>query len=74
MPTDVELLITGGQVVQGATVAPATLAVSGGRIIAILDPAARPPAATVIDARGLHVLPGLIDTHVHTRHPGVAER
>src|ERR1700730_13855343 len=27
-------------------------------------------ADTVIDARGLHVLPGLIDPHVHFRDPG----
>ena len=33
-----------------------------------------PPAAEVVEARGLHVLPGLIDTHVHTRHPGVPAR
>ena len=27
-------------------------------------------AATVIDATGLHVLPGVIDTQVHFREPG----
>jgi len=75
MPDLFDLLITGAQVVTGpTTVGPATLAVANGRIAAILAPAARPPAASVIDASGLHVLPGLIDTHVHTRHPGIAER
>ena len=74
MPEPFDLLITGAEVVTGLTTGPATLAVTGGRIAAILDPAARPPAAGVIDASGLHALPGLIDTHVHTRHPGVAER
>ncbi len=74
MPEPFDLLITGAEVVTGLTTGPATLAVTGGRIAAILDPAARPPAAGVIDASGLHALPGLIDTHVHTRHPGIAER
>jgi allantoinase len=48
--------------------------VRGGRIAALLGPDARPPAGEIVDATGLHVLPGLIDTHVHTRHPGVAAR
>lgn len=74
MPNPFDLLITGAQVVTGPTIGPATLAVAGGRIVAILDPSARPPAGDVIDASGLHALPGLIDTHVHTRHPGIAER
>lgn len=74
MPDHFDLVITGAQVVTGATVGPATIGVTGGRIAAVLDPAARPPAATVIDATGLHALPGLIDTHVHTRHPGIAAR
>ena len=69
-----DVLITGAQVVTGPTIGPATLAMADGRIAAILDADARPPAAGIVDARGLHALPGLIDTHVHTRHPGIAER
>ncbi len=74
MPDHFDLLITGAHVATGASIAPATIAVTGGRIAALLDSAARPPAAEVIDAGGLHALPGLIDTHVHTRHPGIAGR
>ena len=29
-----------------------------------------PPPTQTIDAKGLHVLPGLIDPHVHLRDPG----
>jgi allantoinase len=69
-----DLVIAGGTVVAAGVVAPATIVVRDGRIAALLDAAARPPAAELVDATGLHVLPGLIDTHVHTRHPGVAAR
>ena len=69
-----DALIVNGTVVAGGAVAPATVAIAGGRIAALLDPVARPPAASLVDATGLHVMPGLIDTHVHTRHPGVADR
>ena len=74
MPESFETVIVNGSIVAGGAVAPATVAVRDGRIAALLDPAARPSSAEVIDATGLHVLPGLIDTHVHTRHPGVAAR
>src|SRR5260370_12349661 len=29
-----------------------------------------PPAREALDARGLHILPGAIDVHVHFRDPG----
>jgi dihydroorotase len=47
--------------------------VRGGRIAAIgnLDAAA---AGEVVDARGLHVLPGVIDTQVHFREPGLEHK
>ena len=43
--------------------------VRNGRIIALGVPAAS-HAPTMFDAAGLHVLPGLIDPHVHLRDPG----
>jgi len=69
-----DALIVNGLVVSETAIAPATVAMRGERIAALLDPDARPPAREIVDATGLHVLPGLIDTHVHTRHPGVAAR
>ena len=74
MTNQFDLLITGARVAVGATVGPATIGVAGGRVAAILAPASRPAAAEVIDASSLYLLPGLIDTHVHTRHPGIVER
>jgi dihydropyrimidinase/allantoinase len=65
-----DLAIAGGTVVGGGQTYPATVAIAGGRIAEILAPQDAVSAARVIDARGLHVLPGLLDSHVHTRHPG----
>ena len=73
-PHSYDLAIAGGTLVASGREFPGTVAVSGGRIAGILGPGDQVSAARVIDARGLHVLPGLIDTHVHTRHPGVAGR
>jgi dihydropyrimidinase/allantoinase len=69
-----DLTIHGGLVVTTRQVFPATLAVRGGRVAAILAPDERPAAAETIDAAGLHILPGVIDTHVHLRDPGGPQR
>jgi dihydroorotase len=66
-----DLLIRGGTCVLPWGEAAADVGVRRGRIAAIGAPASA-TAAEVIDARGLHVLPGLIDPHVHLRDPGDA--
>jgi allantoinase len=66
----VELVVSGGTVVGPAGLAPATVAVDGGRIAAVIPAGETPPdARDTIDASGLHVLPGVIDTHTHARDP-----
>lgn len=62
-----ELAITGGTVVSGTRARRADILVDGGRISAVLQPASGRTAARVIDARGLIVLPGIIDAHAHFR-------
>lgn len=74
MPETFDALVVNGRAVLPDGEAEAAIAIRDGRIAAVLDARARPEAREVIDATGLHVLPGLIDTHVHTRHPGVAAR
>ena len=69
-----DLLVTGGTLVTSAGIRAASLGVRDGRIAEVLPPETRADAAETLDASGLHVLPGVIDTHVHTRHPGVPER
>lgn len=74
--TTVDLLITGADVVTPDGVQRRDLAVHDGRIAALVDPDgdAHPPAATRLDGRGLTVLPGLIDSHVHFRTPGLTDK
>ncbi|MEP9350994.1 dihydroorotase [Xanthobacter sp. KR7-225] len=65
-----DLLITGGTIATPAGIGAADIGVSGGRIRAIGD-LSRASAGKVVDATGLHVLPGVIDTQVHFREPGL---
>jgi dihydropyrimidinase len=58
------ILIRGGQVVRGGTVSRQDLLVEGEQIAAIGE-LSDSRAQTVIDADGLLVLPGAVDTHVH---------
>jgi imidazolonepropionase-like amidohydrolase len=48
----------------GAVTPEATIVVRDGKIISV-GPGAAPSGLRVVDARGLHVLPGLIDAHTH---------
>ncbi|HML14200.1 MAG TPA: allantoinase AllB [Xanthobacteraceae bacterium] len=66
----VDLVIRGGRVVTPDAVFAASVAVDGGTIVAVGADELMPQAREVIDARGLHVLPGAIDVHVHFRDPG----
>ena len=64
-----DLVLRGGTLVLPWGVEQADVGVRGGKIAAIGD-LRTPTAAQEIDCRGLHVLPGLIDSHVHLREPG----
>jgi hypothetical protein len=67
----VSLVITNGTVIDGTGACPipgAIVAVDGNRIVAVGRSAdfAISPEATIIDAKGGTILPGIIDSHVHT--------
>lgn len=64
-----DLLIRGGTCVTPWGTEGIDLGVRAGRIADLGAPIGA-TADTVIDAVGLHVLPGLIDSHVHLRDPG----
>ncbi len=69
MTESFDLLIRGGVVATPNGIAPADVGVIAGRIAAI-GSLSNASAAEVFDARGLHVLPGVMDTQVHFREPG----
>lgn len=61
-----DTLIVGGRaVLPGVGVSAADIAISEGRIGAVLTPGHGEPTLETIDASGMHVLPGLVDPHVH---------
>jgi dihydroorotase len=68
-----DLLIKGATLVNHAVEGPADIGVSDGRIAAI-GTCGSGAAARTIDARGLHILPGVIDSQVHFREPGMEHK
>ncbi|MSP50867.1 MAG: dihydroorotase [Alphaproteobacteria bacterium] len=68
-----DLVVRGGTLITPGGEEQADVAVLDGRI-ATIGALGRATAATVIEARGLHVLPGVIDTQVHFREPGLTHK
>lgn len=68
-----DLVIRGGQVMTPGGLVSADLGVRGGKLAAIGAFAAA-QGGQVIEAAGLHVLPGVIDAHVHFREPGLTRK
>src|SRR5665647_3948635 len=68
-----DLILKGGTVVNHDGEGVRDLGIRAGRFAAIGD-LARASAGEVIDCYGLHVLPGVIDSHVHFREPGLTHK
>lgn len=68
-----DVLVRGGQIVTGAGTWEGDIGISRGQIAEIDDLSAS-TADDVIEAKGLHVLPGVIDTQVHFREPGLEHK
>jgi len=64
------LIIRGERVVLPDGTRPASIHVTGGRIVDVGAYEDRPAGVDEITARDLVVLPGLVDTHVHINEPG----
>jgi len=64
-----DLLIKNGTVATPSGIAPADVGVTAGRIAAV-GALSGAKTAEEFDAKGLHVLPGVMDTQVHFREPG----
>ena len=70
MPDTYDLIVRGGEVVNHAGRGLADVGVRGGRIACVGD-LGQASAGEVFDATGLTVLPGVIDSQVHFREPGL---
>jgi dihydroorotase len=70
MPETFDLIVKGGEVVNHAGRGMADIGVTNGKVAAIGD-LSQASSGEVFDATGLTVLPGVIDTQVHFREPGL---
>lgn len=73
MPETYDLVLKGGTVVNQDGAIERDIAVRDGRI-AGLGALSAASAGEVFDAKGLHILPGVIDTQVHFREPGAEHK
>jgi dihydropyrimidinase len=65
----VDAVITNCKIVRHDEVLNSGLAIRNGRVVAIAEDGALPPADTTIDGRGNYLIPGVVDAHVHLEYP-----
>ncbi len=68
-----DLVVHGGHAVTPAGTDELDVGIRDGRVVA-LGALSQADATARIDAKGLHVLPGVIDTQVHFREPGLEHK
>src|SRR6202795_2082099 len=68
-----DLILKSGTVVNQDGEGVRDIAIADGRIAAI-GSLGQASGAQVIDCKGLHILPGVIDTQVHFREPGLTHK
>lgn len=73
MTGNYELVLKGGTVVNQDGMGVRDVGICNGRI-AVIGSIDSQRGGEVIDARGLHILPGVIDTQVHFREPGLEHK
>ena len=71
---DADLVVEGGRLVTPDGVREGAVVIRNGRIDALLPEGAPLPSGARLNARGRYVLPGLIDSHVHFRTPGLEHK
>jgi dihydropyrimidinase len=65
MTPPADLRLSGGTVVLPGGVQPADVLIRDGVIVGVIAPGADAPASETLDVSGRHVLPGVVDAHVH---------
>jgi len=73
MVSSFELILANGMIVNHDGVAACDIGLSSGKIAAMGRLSAT-QAQRTLDCRGLHILPGVIDTQVHFREPGLTHK
>ncbi len=68
-----DLILKGGTVVNHDGEGLRDIGIRDGRFAAIGD-LSRASAGEVVDCKGLHLLPGVIDSHTHMREPGLTHK
>ncbi len=71
--TAFDLILKNGTVATPAGLIETDIAVVNGKIAGLGD-FGHKPAKETIDCGGLHILPGIIDSHVHFREPGLTHK
>lgn len=74
MTQHADLVIENGTIVTEDETFAGSIAIRDGKIIAVGPAVEMPSSEETIDASGLHILPGVIDVHVHFREPGMEEK
>ena len=74
LTASVDLVVSGRRLVAPEGVRPGHVLIADGRVVAITDEDTAPAAARRMDAGEYYVLPGLIDSHVHFRTPGLTHK
>ena len=69
-----DVLIAGAELVSSTGRLRKSLAFKDGKIDALIDPGEAAPARETIDASGQILIPGLVDSHVHFREPGLTHK
>ena len=69
-----DLIIKNGKVVSPDSVIAASVAIKDGVVLSVGADEMMPPSKETLDAKGMHLLPGAIDDHVHFRDPGYAHK
>ena len=73
VPQNFDTILKGGTVADRAGQSAHDIGISGGKIMETGDLFSA-SAGETIDATGLHILPGVIDTQVHFREPGLTHK
>jgi len=65
----VDTVIKNCRLVRHDGILDAGVAVDQGRVVAVAKDSELPPANNTIDGKGNHVIPGIVDAHVHLQYP-----